>query len=105
VLAKLKRNEADGEHPANVGQLRVVVGAKKGNLDALFDLERDPPQLSSIYVEKITKRLGVEPPFLEEDGDDDDFVRDARMLRTLTHAARQRLMLLAQDLPRRTDQR
>lgn len=100
VLAALDRNDKAEREPRNIGQLRTAVGAKKGGLDNTLDLERG--QLTSAYAQEISDVLGIAPPLIEDDEDDEDFVRHVQLLRTLTVDARHDLMVTAQRLPRRS---
>ncbi len=103
VLAKLKENREKKIEPANIGQLRGIVGAPKGSLDALLDLEREPQQLTSTYVDEIDAVLGTTPPLVETDEDDEDFARDVQILRTLTRESRRDLMIVAQQMPKKKE--
>jgi hypothetical protein len=93
VLAKLAENKKAGLRPSNIDQLAEIVGAKKGGLNRLLDL--DKMQLTSGDADEVTKVLGILPPVLENDGDDPDFARDVLLLRSLEPAARQDMMMIA----------
>lgn len=101
VIAKLEENDKNEAAPANIEQLRKMVKAPKAGLNKLFDLKRDPPQLTSGFVDDITKVLGVLPPVLEDDKDDPDFARDVLLLRSLDVQVRRALMLTAASLPKK----
>jgi hypothetical protein len=102
VLAKLKDNEKRGHKPAKIEHLRDLIGAPKGGLNTLFKLDKDPPQLTSAYVDEILEVLEIAPPLVEEDADDEQFVRDVELLRRLTDEARRDLMLIARQMPRKS---
>ena len=109
VIAQIEQNErdqtatgvVDRKKPANVEQLRKLVGASKKALNRLFDLELDPPQLSNDRVDEITGVLGVAPPLLETEDDDDDLSAVVHVLRRLTKEARRDLMKIAESLPKK----
>jgi hypothetical protein len=88
VLKKLKENEDANVRPCNIDQLKGLIGAAKGSLNKLLDLEREPAQWTTKYLDEITSALGVEPPLLETDDDDPDFVRDVQLLRSLSPDSR-----------------
>lgn len=88
VLAKLEDNKREGKQPANIDQLKDMVGAAKGSLNALLDLERDPVQWTTKYLDEINEALGVDPPLFETEEDDRDFWRDVQLLRSLTEESR-----------------
>ncbi len=102
VLAKLASNKEAKIRPWNIDQLRLEVDAKKGGLNKTFDLEREPPQLTSKYADQITELLKILPPLVETDEDDEDFVEDVLLLRTLTRGARRDLMALAKRTEKRS---
>lgn len=95
VIAKLEHNEREGINPFRIEHLKKLVGAPKGSLNTLFKLDKEPPQLTSGYAEAITRILGVTPPLVEQDGDDEQFVRDVLALRELTPDERRDLMSIA----------
>jgi hypothetical protein len=101
VLAKLAQNKLAKKQPANLEQLKDSVGATKGALNSTFDLEKDPPQLTSAYATDITEMLGIEPPLIEADDDSEDLLRDIKVLRSLTDEARGEMMATARRLPKR----
>lgn len=109
ALAKLKDNEkaqdedgvVDPKRPINIEQLRKLVKASKKALNVLFDLDRDPPQLSNDHVDEITGVLGIAPPLLEEDSDDDDLAEVVHLLRTLTRESRQDVLAIARRMPKK----
>jgi hypothetical protein len=84
VLAKLTKNKETKTRPWNRDQLGEVVEAPKGSMNNLLDVDRDPPQLTSVYADQISIVLGVTPPVLEEDGDDPGFPEAVLLLRQLT---------------------
>lgn len=101
VLEKLEKNKKASPQirPSNIDQLADIVGAKKGSLNRLLDLETD--QLSSSFALEISEVLDVLPPVLEEDGDDPDFARDVTLLRSIDPSARRDLMLTASRLQKK----
>ena len=92
VLAKLEENKKAGKKPANREQLRGEVGVPKNSINVLLDLEKDPPQLTSTYADAINDALKIEPPLIEQEGDDDEFIRDVAFLRKLTPEQRRDLV-------------
>jgi hypothetical protein len=98
VLAKLQKNEDDKKSPANPEQLRNAVGAKKGSMNALLDLGRVPQQLTSVYVSEICEALEILPPLLEQDQDDEEFIRDVMLLRKLTRDERRDVLATAKRI-------
>lgn len=101
VIAKLAANEKDGKRPFKIEQLKDLVDATKGSLNELFDLEREPQQLTSKYADAINEVLGIAPPLLEADDDDEEFIRDVELLRTLTPETRADLMSLARRMSKK----
>ncbi len=101
VIAKLAGNKKAGAKPANIDQLADLVGAAKGGLNGLLDLDRRPPQFTSADERAITELLKIIPPVLEEDEDDPDFAKDVLLLRALDPDSRRDLMITAARLKRR----
>lgn len=93
-MAKLEENKRnDKKRPWNIEQLRLMVDAKKGSINTLLDLDKE--QLTSTYADDINRVLGIEPPLIEQDGDDEEFIRDVRTLRSLDADSRRALMVAA----------
>lgn len=101
AIAKLEANKRDKKTPSTPEQLKVAVGAPKGGINKLLDLDRDPPQLTSAYVFAISEKLEILPPVLETEEDDDDFAADVLLLRSLNTEARRELMITAGRLPKK----
>jgi hypothetical protein len=101
VLSRLAENKRANKTPANREQLNDAVAAPKGSVNGLLDLDRDPPQLTSAYADEISELLQIAPPLLEEDGDDEEFVRDVMFLRTLTRDERRDLLQVASRISKR----
>lgn len=99
VLDKLAKNKASNARPCNIDQLADIVGAKKGSLNRLLDVEAD--QLSSSFALEVSEVLGILPPVLEEDGDDADFAADVTLLRSIEPTSRRDLMLTAARLQKK----
>jgi len=113
VLAAL---EANAKHkgppdpilrPANREQLMDAVDGSKGQINKLLDLDRDPPQLSAEKdkVEHISRLLGIAPPLVETEEDDDDTAAIVHLIRSLTKEKRTLLMGVAKGFnePKKLD--
>lgn len=100
VLTKLDENKKTGRTPANREQLNNAVGAPKGVVNKLLDIDND--QMTNAYVDEICEVLQIAPPLIEEDDDDEEFVRDVIFLRTLSRDARRDLVQFAKSMAKRT---
>jgi len=102
VLAQLEKNAQNGHAPANREQLNKLIEAKKGSVNKLLDLDREPPQLTSTYADEITALLKVAPPLVETDEDNDlELARDVQILRSLEPGFRRSLMETAAAGPKK----
>lgn len=98
MLAKLEENKRAKKSPANREQLNDAVDAPKGSINNLLNLERSPPQLTSVYVDEICDVLKIAPPLIEADTDDEEFVRDVMLLRKLTRDERRDALRVVERL-------
>lgn len=94
VRAKLEANEKTGTKPDNLAELARIIDADKRGIYVTFDLDREPQQMVSAYVDEICKALGVAPPLADLD-DDEGFVRDVRAISGLSPEIRRSIVELA----------
>lgn len=99
VLAKLDANKKSRVRPWNIEQLREILDAPKAGLNKLLKPESD--QLTSKYADEITSLLQVTPPLVEQETDDEDFVRDVLLLRRLTTQQRADVMRIVAGLAKK----
>ena len=98
VLAKLAENKKAGKKPANREQLKDEVGAPKNSINQLLNLKKKTPQLTSTYADAINAVLKIEPPLIEQEGDDDEFIRDVAFLRMLSPSQRRDVIVALRRL-------
>jgi hypothetical protein len=97
VIATLGANKKAGRKPANLAQLAATLKADKRGIYVTFDLELEPPQMSSAYVDEICELLDIAPPMFETSGDD-EVERDLDVVRALSTEDRRALMEVAQRM-------
>lgn len=93
VLEKLAANKIAKLRPANLSQLSTDTHADKRGIYQTFNLEIDPPQMSSAYVDEICRVLGIGPPMLES-SHDPELERDLDVFRALSPARRKAFLAL-----------
>jgi hypothetical protein len=100
VLARLEENDAADRMPRNPAELARMLKADKAGMYATFDLERDPPQMSSSYVDAICDLLDIGPPMVESN-EDAELEADLEIIRHMPADARRDLMVIARRMPKR----
>lgn len=100
VIAKLAENKKLGKTPANPAQLAAAVDADKRGIYETFNLDRDPPQMSSAYVDEICETLQIPPPMAEA-SQDVDLERDLTIVRAMSPEDRRALIEIAQRMLKR----
>jgi hypothetical protein len=100
VLAALDENKRTGKQPANLAQLASVLKADKRGIYVTFDVDAEPPQMSSVYVDDICELLNIAPPMLEA-STDDELEKDLQTIRTLSPEDRRALIEIAQRMVKR----
>lgn len=97
VLATLEANEKAGRKPANLAQLAKMIPADKRGTYVTFDLELDPPKISSVDVDRICEILKIAPPMVASSVDDPDLERDLDVVRAMNPETRRALIVLLQQ--------
>jgi hypothetical protein len=94
VEAKLKENEKAGIKPASIAELaRLLPGGKPEDKAGLYRaLDPDGVQRSSKDVDAICELLGIGPPLVESD-EDEELQGDLEVIRSLSPDARRELMV------------
>jgi hypothetical protein len=102
VQAKLDENAKAGIKPSTVADLARMLrrgkGADKAGLYRALDPESD--QTASADVDEICHMLGVGPPLVESD-EDEELQGDLEVIRSLSPDARRELMVIARRMPRK----
>jgi hypothetical protein len=99
VIATLTDNKKKGRKPSNLAQIASALEADKRGIYETFNLEREPPQMSSAYVDQICEILHIAPPMVEASSDP-DLERDLDVVRGMDPESRRALVLLAKTLKR-----
>lgn len=91
VLDRLGTNKKIKKKPMNLSQLSVSVHADKRGIYETFDLDREPPQMASAYVDEICRVLEIGLPMLES-SHDTELERDLDVVRSMSPAKRKAML-------------